>query len=107
MILDTIVCTYDNYSDAQGKHRVENKFVLTFILDKNTDKAYIVGNQGSDEVAFIPNKFEGGFSFVEITPAGNVMSTAVDSTGISVHSRNTIIDGIITPSQYYGKCEFK
>jgi hypothetical protein len=67
-------------------------------LDKITGKGYIVGNQGSDEIMVIPNKLEGGISFVEITPAGNAMSTAVDTTGVSVHSRNTIIDGKIMPS---------
>ena len=58
-------------------------------------------------MTLIPNKLEKGISFIEITPAGNAMTTAIDATGASVHSRNTIIEGILTPTQYYGKCEFK
>ena len=104
---ETIVCTYNTYSDQQGNHKVKDKFELTFILDNNNAKAYIVGNQGSDEVALIPMESGGGVSFIEVTPAGNVMTTAMDKTGASVHSRNTIIDGKIVPTQYYGVCEFK
>jgi len=100
------ICNYDSYSDEEGNHKVGKEFVLTFIVDSENKKAYIVGNQGSEEVATIPHKI-GGVSFVEVTGSGNVMSTAIDTTGNSVHSRNTSLGGELVPSQYYGKSEIK
>ena len=100
------ICNYDSYSDEEGNHKVGKEFVLTFIVDSENKKAYIVGNQGSEEVAAIPHRI-GGVSFVEVTGSGNVMSTVIDTAGNSVHSRNTSLGGKLVPSQYYGKCEIK
>lgn len=103
---ETIICNYTSYSDENGNHKVKDKFILTFIRDKTKKTAYILGSQGSAEVTFFPSAF-GGISFIEVTGFGNVMTTAIDVKGDSVHSRNTILDGGIVPTQYYGKCEFK
>ena len=104
---ETIICNYSSYSDEKGNHKVTDKFVLTFIVDNTKKTAYILGDQGSDKVALIPLAKGEGISFIEITGSGNVMTTAIDTKGDSVHSRNTIINGEIVPTQYYGKCEFK
>ena len=104
---ETFICNYSSHSDANGNHKVTDKFVLTFIVDMKKKTAYMLGNQGSEEVTLIPSGVGEGVSFVEITGVGNVMTTAIDSKGKSVHSRNTIINGKILPTQYYGKCEFK
>lgn len=101
----TLVCDYSKYSDEEGVHSVKDKFTLTFIVDKEKGTAYIFGNQGSAEVDMLPSEF--GFTFIEITDAGNVMTTTIDSVGDSVHSRNTVIRGKLVPTQYYGKCKFK
>lgn len=103
---ETIICNYPTYSDQEGNHKVTKKFVLTFIVDKENKITYILGNQGSEKVKMIPSVFEDSISFIEITRSGNVMTTTIDSTGASVHSRNTVINGRIVPTQYYGKCEF-
>lgn len=103
---ETIVCNYSSYSTENGNHKVKGEFVLTFIVDKTKNTAYILGSQGSDEVSFLPSAF-GGISFIEVTGFGSVMTTAIDSKGDSLHSRNTILGGGIVPTQYYGKCEFK
>jgi hypothetical protein len=103
---DTLVCDYKTYSNESGKHPVKDKFGLTFIVDTEKGNAYILGSQGSDEVMMIPCS-QGGFSFIEITSAGNVTVTTVDSTGKSVHSRNMVIHRELVPTQYYGKCIFK
>ncbi len=104
---ETFICNYSTYSDANGNHKVTDKFVLTFIVDMTKKTAIMLGSQGTEEVTLIPSGVGEGISFIEITGAGNVMTTAIDSKGNSVHSRNTIINGEIVPTQYYGKCEFK
>ncbi len=93
--------------NENGNHKVKDRFVLTFIVDMTKKTAYMLGSQGTEEVTLIPSGVGEGVSFVEITGVGNVMTTAIDSKGNSVHSRNTIIHGEIVPTQYYGKCEFK
>lgn len=65
----------------------------------------MVGNQGSAEVKMLISEL--GFTFIEITGAGNVITTTIDSAGDSVHSRNTVIGGKLVPTQYYGNCKFK
>jgi len=104
---ETFICNYSTYSDANGNHKVTDKFVLTFIVDMTKKTAIMLGSQGTEEVTLIPSGVGEGISFIEITGAGNVMTTAIDSKGNSVHSRNTILDGGIVPTQYYGKCEFE
>ena len=105
---DTIICNYPTYSDQTGNHKVKKEFVLTFIIDTSSKKAYMPGNLGSTKVLLIPQQIpNNGISFIEVTASGNVMTTAIDSKGNSIHSRNEIIDGKIVPTQYYGKCVFK
>jgi hypothetical protein len=104
---ETLVCQYPTYSDQDGNHPVKEKFIQTLIIDKENGKAYVLGNQGSDEVLMIKNKAGGRFTFMEVTPAGNVMTTTVDSKGNSVQSRNSVMFGELVPTQYYGRCVFK
>jgi hypothetical protein len=98
----TFVCDYKTYSDPEGTHRVNDPFVLTFLIDTQAEKSYMVGNNGSSEVKLFAN--DDGFTLVEITEAGNVMVTAITYKGKSVHSRSTMMVGDIVPSQYYGSC---
>ena len=76
---------------------------LSFLVDANTGKSYVIGNAGQAEVTFIRNK-GGGLTFIEVTPTGNVATTTLDDSGRAVHSRNMIIAGELTPSQYLGRC---
>jgi len=99
----TLVCDYPVYVDKSGAHRVKDKFVLTFIIDSAKNAAYIVGNNGSAPVRRVDG--DGGLmTFIEITGAGNVMTTTITLQRESVHSRNTTLAGVLVPSQYYGKC---
>ena len=98
----TYRCDYSTYADEDGLHSVKGEFVLTFLMDADTSKAYILGNSGSAEVSMLDSS--GGISFIEVTPVGNVMTTAIDPSGKSVHSRNSIMFGELLPSQYYGTC---
>ena len=101
----SVFCTYHTYSDPEGHHSTNNKFELTFIIDNQKHTAYLVANNGSAEVSLLPA--EESFSFLEVTPNNNIMTTTVDSDGNSVHSRNTVIGGELVPSQYYGTCDVK
>jgi hypothetical protein len=46
----------------------------------------------------------GGMAFIEKKSGADVLTTSIDKHGRSVHSRNVIEDGQISPTQYYGKC---
>ncbi|MDH5721946.1 MAG: hypothetical protein OEY94_01315 [Alphaproteobacteria bacterium] len=98
---ETYECLYSHYSNKEGLHDAEKNFLLTFVIDKEANKSYIVGNNGSNEVKYIDGY---GVSFVEITQVGNIMTTAIDSEMNSVHSRHSILSGKLIPSQYYGQC---
>jgi len=65
----------------------------------------MVGNNGSSEVHLVPSPF--GPTFIEVTQAGNVMTTAIATDGDSVHSRGTRMQGGLVPSQYYGHCNLR
>ena len=101
----TYICDYPTWSDQEGAHKVNKKFVLTFIVDKTNDKSYFLGNNGSTEVYKVES--EGQISFFEITGTGNLMTTTIDASMSSVHSRNSVLLGELIPSQYYGKCQKK
>lgn len=103
----TVTCHYDNYGDNNGFHRVKKTFILTFIVDSNKGVAYMVGNNGSAEVKMFSSGSGKGLTLIEVTGAGNIMTTTIDAKRVSVHSRNTVIDGDLVPSQYYGKCVYK
>ena len=98
-------CDYIKYSNPEGVHNVDGGFKLVFMIDKGTGKSFIRGNSGVEEVAAIPGVDR--ISFIEVTSTGNIMTTAIDQKLASVHSRNTIIMGELSPSQYYGKCVSK
>jgi uncharacterized protein YuzE len=99
----TYECKFDSFSD--GKTIVKEDFKLTFLVDEKADKAYILGNNGSNEVA---NIYRGdGRTFIEITGTGNVMTTTITPELEAVHSRHSVMFGKLIPSQYYGKCGVK
>lgn len=99
----TYECKFDSFSD--GKTIGKEDFKLTFLVDEKADKAYILGNNGSNEVV---NIYRGdGRTFIEITDTGNVMTTTVTPELEAVHSRHSVMFGKLIPSQYYGKCAVK
>ena len=101
----TIECTYSTFGDKDGQRELSEPFVLTYIIDPAKESVYVVGDRGSGKVDQVPG--HGGLSFIEITDNGSVITTTFDSKGASVHSRNTTLNGILIPSQYYGQCVFK
>ena len=98
----TYFCKYPAWSDEEGVHEA-NDFNLTFIVDEENDTAYMVGNNGTEEIVILP--FGDNINFLEVTATGNMMTTTIDSKLTSVHSRNSVIFGDLIASQYYGSCE--
>ena len=82
-----------------------NDFNLTFIVDGENNTAYMVGNNGSAEIAILSSS--GNINFLEVTDTGNMMTTTIDSKLKSVHSRNSVLFGDLIASQYYGSCEIR
>ena len=100
----TLECIYTQYAQPDGLHMTEKDFVLKFLIDKNSGKSYILGNNGSAEV--ISTGTDEQLTFLEVTGVKTVMSTTVLlGSGESVHSRNTVSFGSLIPSQYYGECK--
>lgn len=98
----TFSCNYVFYNDVEGRHAVKSEFKLTFVIDRENGKAYMVGNNGSSEVEVVFNS--DGITFVEITGTGNVMTTTITKNNATVHSRNSIMFGDLLASQYFGTC---
>jgi hypothetical protein len=98
----TFSCSFPTYSNAEGLQRERGGLSLTFLIDLNTRKAYVIGNNGSEEVRLIPNN--AGFTLLEVTGTGNVATTTIAFEGSAVHSRNMLITSNLIPSQYYGRC---
>ena len=99
----SFTCNFPVIASPSGVKKESERFELRFLSDTKTKKAYLLGNMGSSEVTTIENS-SGGVTFLEITDSGNVMVTAITSSGEAVHSRNGIIAGKLIPSQYYGHC---
>ena len=98
---ETFKCEFTSFSDEKGHHT--ERIELSFIIDDSTGKSYILGNNGSNEVAHIDRG--NGKSFIEITALGNVVTTTMDLKMKAVHSRNSVgFTGELIPSQYYGAC---
>jgi hypothetical protein len=99
----TYTCRYETYSNEKGLHKVMDDFKLVFVVDTSKDAAHLVSSKGKFSVEMLPAP-NGGMTLVEMVDGGKVLSTSIDKSGKSVHSRNIILEGQISPSQYYGAC---
>ena len=83
----------------------DETLTLNFVLDFKNDKYVTFGNNGRNNLNFVGN--DSGFTLIEITGTGNVMTTTVDTVAgalWAVHSRNTIVFDSLIAQQYYGQC---
>ncbi len=101
----TITCSYDTFASVQKVDRTTEVMKLTFTVNTETSEAKIIRKNGITEVDLYPTG--GGFTFIEVNERGNVLTTTVDVHGKSAHSRNTILDSELVPSQFYGTCDYK
>ena len=102
----TYTCQYQSYSDKKGNHKMSEDFKLVFTVDTVKETAKTVGSKGSFDVEMLYSP-SGGMTFIEMIDGGKVLTTTIDPSGKSVHSRNIIVEGEILPSQYYGTCSKK
>jgi hypothetical protein len=98
----TFSCEYPIFSDQEGSHKEKEPFKFSIILDSDTRKAYLVGNNGAGEVIYRPNADV--LTFIEETTSGNLNVTVIAKDGVSVHSRHPYFVNRFIASQYYGKC---
>jgi len=101
----TYTCRYQTYADDKGVHNAEDNLKLVFIVDSVKETAKIGGSDGRSDVnvdmLYSPS---GGMAFIEKKSGVDVLTTSIDKHGRSVHSRNVIVDGQVSPTQYYGRC---
>ena len=96
-------CVYKKFHTYDDKGLQDaNDFTLRFTIDTVTNKAFVVGNQGMEEVFLLTGS--AGLTFLEYLPTGAVQTTTVSKNGSSVHSRHSLIGEEFSPSQYYGSC---
>mgnify|MGYP001765781022 CR=1 FL=1 len=99
----TYTCRYESYSNEKGVHRVQDDFRLVFVVETSKGTAQQITDRGKFVVDMLPAP-EGGMTLVEMIDGGKVLSTSIDTSGRSVHSRNIILEGHVAPTQYYGHC---
>jgi hypothetical protein len=99
----TYTCQYATFSNEKGLHKVTDEFKLVFVIDTSKEKAHLITTRGKFSVDMLPSP-GGGMTLIEMIDGGKVLSTSIDKYGKSVHSRNIILEGQISPSQYYGTC---
>lgn len=101
----SLECKFNLEASQNGLVKQSQPFELRFVRDLQKKTTYLMGNSGSAEVKAIENN--DAVSYVEVTTSGNVMVTTITNSGDAVHSRNTVMQSKLIPSQYYGKCSVK
>ena len=104
--LVTFTCDFPNYVTDENRG-TQNNFKAVFELDTTSKKSYMKGNNGISEVLNIPGAE--GISFIERLTTGAVQTTTIvllpeSQLGNAVHSRHSLISGLV-PSQNYGFCQ--
>ena len=104
--LFTFTCDFPNYVTEEDRGTQSN-FKVVFDLDTISKKSFMKGKNGISEVLNIPGAE--GISFIEKLATGAVQTTTVvllpeSQFGNAVHSRHSLISGLV-PSQNYGFCQ--
>lgn len=86
------------------KRGAGDALVMEFVYEVGSDRAFIIGNAGTNAV--IPISGTRAISFLEILNSGAVQTTTIALDGNAVHSRHTLTTTFI-PSQYTGICQKK
>ncbi len=102
--LTTITCDYDTFASVKQVEPTTEIMQLIFTVDTDSSAAQVIRSNHVTDVKLYPTG--GGFTFVEVDQIGNVLTTTVDIHGKSAHSRNTILDSQLIPSQFYGECDY-
>ena len=101
----TYTCHYQTYADDKGVHKLEDNLKLVFLVDSSIENSKMVSSDGRSDVnADMLYSPSGGMAFIEKKTGADVLTTSIDKRGRSAHSRNILVDGHISPAQYYGRC---
>ena len=96
-------CTYPkSYNASKNALEGGEEFRLQFKLDTVTNKAFLIGNMGIEEVTYVTG--DEGITFLEFLASGVAQTTTISNSGASVHSRHTLMGGEFIASQFYGSC---
>lgn len=103
---DTISYTCKFTLEAtKDKGLSKDSLALTFLVDTEAKKGYLIGNNGSSKVRVAIGRET--ITFTEATGSGIFQVTTVALTdGEAVHSRHSYLNGFIA-SQWYGRCQIR
>ncbi len=92
-------CIYNQSTSKNGLERANYSLNFSF----KDGKANTFSKYGKAQVLVV-NHHE-GITFIEVTQNGSVMSTTIqNSTLETVSSRNTLLNGVLRPEQFFGTC---
>lgn len=95
-------CSYSTLATPTGLKK--DNFKLEFAMDTLTKRAVLIGNAGMADLDFYNG--DQGITFQEKLGSGAIQTTTIShQDGKSVHSRHSMLGGVIVPSQYYGDCK--
>ncbi|MBI3561781.1 MAG: hypothetical protein HY080_08705 [Gammaproteobacteria bacterium] len=97
-------CRYPSYSNAAGIHQYAQAWRVKISYNTVSNSARLIGEGGTVKLKTVKHRDTAALSFIEITPAGNVMTISIDASSHSVYSRNSIIGGKLVATQSYGTC---
>ena len=96
----TFNCVFNKQWSPEGTGPTDFRFVISY--DTLTNKAFMTGNAGVQELFAYRNSQ--AISFIEPLATGAAHVTTVALDGSAIHSRNSLIGGQFAPSQYSGQC---
>ena len=98
-------CEYSSYSDEKGHHKnIDIKKQAIFVDEDDEIASLMVDGETYDYQLVISGD---RVIFYQVTNDGSFNSITIDKNMDVVYSRNTLQDGLLAPSQYYGKCSAK
>lgn len=95
-------CVYPTVANPAGAFK-DHSLALTFNIDESGKLATVTGASGTHAVEVFAGTE--GLTFIDRLKTGAIQVTTIDSSGKSVHSQHTLLNGLLVPSQSYGKCE--
>ncbi len=102
----TSASTYVNEKGKIKQEQTNEKMNFQLLVDTDTKKAYMLGDNGSTPVECLVTSSQ--IFFVEKTSTGNITTTSLfmqdDGGCVVIHSRHMEVLGGILASQYYGTC---
>ena len=94
-------CNFTQTCDPESGCRASS-LVLEFNVDESTGESFVVGNNGLSTV--LSSLGENAVTFLETLESGAIQTTTIAVGGSAVHSRHSVVGGLLVPSQFTGEC---